>query len=231
MVDTILEAGRWAPSGCSSEPWELILVSEAETLAAHARIYRELRRLSELADAGPDGFPFPDMDYLDQVGALIVVCGDRRLAQTYPQLYYRWDIYQQSIAACIQNMFLAATAQGLGATWLSMGRKLEPPLKELFAVPDGYRIETVLALGWPDGQRGDRDRRPLSGIVHRERFDPARARTGDQIQDTVRAIRNRRREDRSLSREISSLSPRLQEEAEAVPDAAGPDRAGLQTSE
>lgn len=216
ILDTVLEAGRWAPSGCSSEPWELILVHDPEMLAAHARIYRELRRLSELADAGPDGFPFPDMDYLDQVGALIVVCGDRRLAQTYPQLYYRWDIYQQSIAACIQNMFLATTAQGLGATWLSMGRKLEPPLRELFAVPDGYRVETVLAVGWPDGQLGDRDRRPLSEIVHRERFDSSRARTNDQVQDTVRAIRNRRRADRSLSGEISASSPRLQEEARSV---------------
>lgn len=220
-----MEAGRWAPSGCSSEPWELIVVRDPATLARHARVYRDLRHLSEEADAGPDGFPFPDMDYLDNAQALIVVCGDRRLAQTYPALYYRWDIYQQSIAACVQNMFLAAAAQGVGATWLSMGRKLEPPLKELFGVPDGYRIEAVLALGWPDQQTAERGRRTVEEVVHRERFDHARARADDQVKDAVKAIRARRRDDREKSGEIAATSPRLAQESPGPSSSPGADGA------
>jgi len=212
MIDNVLEAGRWSPSGCSSEPWEFVVIRDPATLRRHSELYKELRSLSELADTGPDGFPFPDMDYLDNVTVLIVICGDRRLGRTYPELYYRSEIFHQSIGACIENMFLAAAAQGLGGTWLSMGKKLEPPLAELFGIPEGYRIETVFAVGWPDLKREIRDRRPFEEIVHRERFDPARARTADQITDTVRAIRGRRREDRSLSGEISEGSQRLSQE-------------------
>lgn len=212
MIDKILEAGRWSPSGCSSEPWEFIVVRDATTLRKHSELYTDLRALSEQVDTGPDGFPFPDMDYLDNVTVLIVVCGDRRLGRAYPELYYRSEIFHQSIGACIENMFLAAAVQGLGGTWLSMGKKLEPPLAELFGVPDGYRIETVFAVGWPDLKRELRERRPLGEIVHYEHFDPARARGADQIAAAVRAIRNRRREDRALSGEISDGSRRLQEE-------------------
>lgn len=201
LIDNIIEAGRWAPSGCSSEPWELILVEDERSRKQLADLYVEARKWSEEADAGEHGFPFPDASYLHDVPVFIVVVGDRRLAQTYPELFYRYPIYQQSMAACIQNMFLAAAAQGLGATWLSTGNKLEPPLLDLFEVPHGYRIETILAVGWPDLERTLRERRPTERIVHHERFDPGRARTDDDIQEYVHAIRSRRRADRELSGE------------------------------
>jgi nitroreductase len=200
-VDNIIEAGRWAPSGCSSEPWELIVVEDEGNRKELADIYVEARKWSEHLDGGEHGFPFPDMSYLYDVPTYIVVVGDRRLAQTYPELFYRYPIYQQSMAACIQNMFLAAAVQGLGATWLSTGNKLEPPLIELFDVPHGYRIETILAIGWPNLERQLRDRRPTDEIVHHETFDPDRARSDDDIRGYVRAIRDRRRADREMSGE------------------------------
>ena len=201
-VQKILEAGRWAPSGCSSEPWELILVRDAEMRARFNAIYCDTRRYSEEVDIGPHGFPFPDLSYLYKVPVYIVVAGDRRLAQTYPLLYYRYDIYQQSMAACIQNMFLAAAAQGLGATWLSMGRKMEHHLLELFEVPEGYRIETILAVGWPDLKVEIRERRPIEDIVHFDRFDSSRARTEEEVLGSVREIREKRRIDRDVSGEM-----------------------------
>lgn len=200
-VDNILEAGRWAPSGCSSEPWELIVVEDDVNRKKLADVYVEARKWSEEVDRGEYGFPFPDMSYLTDVPIFIVVVGDRRLAQAYPELYYRYPIYQQSIAACIQNMFLAAAVQGLGATWLSTGHKLEPPLIEFFGIPHGYRIETILAIGWPDLEPPLRNRRPTDEIVHHEAFDSKRARSDDEVLDYVHAIRDRRREDRELSGE------------------------------
>lgn len=201
MIDNIIEAGRWAPSGCSSEPWELIVVEDDANRKQLADLYVEARKWSEEADSGEHGFPFPDMSYLYDVPVYIVVVGDRRLARTYPELFYRYPIYQQSMAACIQNMFLAAATQGLGATWLSTGQKLEPPLLDLFDVPSGYRIETILAVGWPDLERTMRTRRPTEEIVHHETFDIARARSDEDIIEYVNAIRDRRREDRELSGE------------------------------
>jgi len=201
LIQNILEAGRWAPSGCSSEPWELIVVRDEAIRNELADVYVDLRKYSEDADTGPDGFPFPDMNYIRVAPAFVVVVGDRRLNRTYPQLFYRYDIYQQSMASCMQNMFLAAAAQGLGATWISMGNKMEDPLNKMFDIPEGYRIEFLLAVGWPDLKREVRDRRPLSELVHHERFDHARARSDESISGYVAGLRSRRRNDRELSGE------------------------------
>jgi nitroreductase len=203
-VQKILEAGRWAPSGCSSEPWELIVVRDEGVRSRLADLYSELRKFSEELDTGPDGFPFPDMGYIKVAPVFVVVVGDRRLNRTYPQLFYRYDIYQQSMAACMENMFLAAAAQGLGATWISMGNKMEEPLTELFNVPSGYRIEFLLAVGWPDLQRQERDRRPLEEIVHYETFDVTRARSDEEIGSYIASLRARRRADREASGETPS---------------------------
>lgn len=203
MIGNILEAGRWAPSGCSSEPWELIVVKDAQLRRRFCEIYAYQRKHSEERDAGAEGFPWPDLTYLFNVPVFIVVVGDRRLNRTYPKLYYRYDIYQQSIAACIQNMFLATAVQGLGATWLSMGRHFEPELLNLFGVPKGYRIETTLAIGWPDLRREVRERRPFDDIVHYETFDHSRARTDE---DALSAITEKRAE-RRLDRELSGETP------------------------
>ncbi|MBI3090497.1 MAG: nitroreductase family protein [Candidatus Tectomicrobia bacterium] len=204
MITNILEAGRWAPSGCSSEPWEFIVVRDAERRRRFSEIYSQQRKFSEERDAGPEGFPWPDLSYLFNVPVFIVVAGDRRLNRTYPMLYYRYDIYQQSMAACIQNMFLAAAAQGLGATWLSMGRHFEQELLALFEIPPGYRIETILAIGWPDLRREVRERRPLAEIVHYESFDPSRARSEAAASARVTATRGVRRLDREISGETPS---------------------------
>ncbi len=34
VMNVILEAGRWAPSGANMQPWRFIVVSQKETLAA-----------------------------------------------------------------------------------------------------------------------------------------------------------------------------------------------------
>ena len=201
LIVNILEAGRWAPSGCSSEPWELIVVRDARMRQQFSEIYGHARKYSEEKDAGSDGFPWPDLTYLYNVPVFIVVAGDRRLNRTYPELFYRYDIYQQSIAACIQNMFLASAVQGLGVTWLSMGRHFNKEIVELFDVPDGYHIETILAVGWPDLRREVRERRPLDEIVHYEKFDRSRARSDDEAFARVTQTRSVRRLDRELSGE------------------------------
>jgi nitroreductase len=195
MLANIVEAGRWAPSGCNSEPWELIVVTDPAVLQLHADRNQSRRAVSAEREIGPDGFPFSEDMYLYDLQAIIVVCGDRRLAQTYPELYYKWDMYVQSIGACIQNMFLAAAAQGLGGTWLSMGRKLEPPMLELFGVPEGYRVETILAIGWPGAEREPRHRRATEEILHHNKFDASRAQTDDDVKRLAAGLRHQYRED------------------------------------
>jgi 5,6-dimethylbenzimidazole synthase len=83
-----------------------------------------------------------------------------------------------SVCLAIQNLWLAATAEGLGVGWVSFYR--EPFLGELLGIPDGIRPVAWLCAGpvsrletVPDLERhGWRSRRPLAEALHHGRFTP-----------------------------------------------------------
>ncbi|MGV7636593.1 nitroreductase family protein, partial [Mycobacterium kansasii] len=76
----------------------------------------------------------------------------------------------------IQNLWLAATAEGIGVGWVSFYR--EPFLRALVGVPEHVHVVAWLCVGpvtalqtVPDLERfGWRERRPLAEAMHRERY-------------------------------------------------------------
>src|SRR5690606_7195375 len=87
----------------------------------------------------------------------VVVCCDRRTPaagvlgrRVYPDA----DLW--SCACAIENLWLAARAEGLGVGWVT----LVPPdqLSELIGLPDGVEPLGWLCVGWPD------ERHPLPGL-------------------------------------------------------------------
>jgi 5,6-dimethylbenzimidazole synthase len=81
-----------------------------------------------------------------------------------------------SVCLAIQNLWLAATAEGLGVGWVSFYR--EEFLHDLLAVPAGVRPVAWLCLGpvshleeVPDLERhGWRQRRPVRLATHADRW-------------------------------------------------------------
>jgi 5,6-dimethylbenzimidazole synthase len=84
-----------------------------------------------------------------------------------------------SVCLAIQNLWLAATAEGLGVGWVSFYR--EPYLRDLLGIPARIRPVAWLCLGpvthleeVPDLERhGWRHRRPLDAAVHADRWGVA----------------------------------------------------------
>jgi 5,6-dimethylbenzimidazole synthase len=81
-----------------------------------------------------------------------------------------------SVCLAIENLWLAATAEGLGVGWVSFYR--EPWLAELLGIPAGIRPVAWLCLGpvthledTPDLERsGWRSRLDLGAVSHRDRW-------------------------------------------------------------
>ncbi len=81
-----------------------------------------------------------------------------------------------SVCLAIQNLWLAATAEGLGVGWVSFYR--EQFLRELLGIPARVRPVAWLCLGpvrelqaRPDLERhGWRHRMPLMQVLHEEQF-------------------------------------------------------------
>jgi nicotinate-nucleotide--dimethylbenzimidazole phosphoribosyltransferase len=121
----------------------------------------------------------------------VVVCCDRRVPAagvlgraTFPDA----DVW--SCACAIENLWLAARAEGLGVGWVTL---FEPAaLAELVGLPDGVATLGWLCLGWPDERppepglerAGWSRRAPLRTVVLRNRWPEAGS--GDPVAPSSR---------------------------------------------
>ena len=70
----------------------------------------------------------------------------------------------------IQNMLLAAWAEGVGGNWVGFGKMEE--VKQLLGIPEELDVLAVLPFGYPARAvgKGKKTRKPLAEIAHRERW-------------------------------------------------------------
>lgn len=182
VLRRVLEAAHAAPSVGHSQPWRFLVVRDAalrdaaalmaerEKLAQADLLEEErARRLRDLSLEGIRAAPLG-----------VVVCCDRRTPAagvlgraTFPDS----DVW--SCACAIQNLWLAARAEGLGLGWVT----LFPPeeLAMLLGLPEGVVTLGWLCLGWPDERppepglerRGWSSRLPLEEVVLTDRWPGA----------------------------------------------------------
>jgi nitroreductase len=88
---------------------------------------------------------------------IIVGCGKRR---------YRWSTVDVTIA--LQNMVIAAEAQGLGSCWIGDFNKSE--VMELLEIPSSLNVVALVAFGYPAEKLAPKTKKNLEEIVHHERF-------------------------------------------------------------
>lgn len=201
MIMKILEAGRWAPSGANSQPWEFIVVNQRDTLEKISEIFEKDReqRIREQVN-----FSGSSKAYIAKVPVLIVVVADPRWKQTYPssditptlrRMYAENNelIFAQSVAAAVQNMFLAAAALGLGMAWLSgfAERRMGKKLRRLLKVPEPLRLMGGFPVGYPKRAPGKKFRRPLPDLVHTNTYDRSRLKSEGFFRDYCEKERNR----------------------------------------
>ncbi len=197
VVEKILEAGRHAPSAGNSQPWEFVVVRDAEVKKRISRsivsLYKEARRREPTFN-----FKVAVQPHLFTAPVLIVVCGDRRLQEAYPVLMRRNVLLRQSLAICAYAMQLAATSLGLATAWGTIqGGSPEMEVRRLLGIPDVYTVDHIMPLGYPDTERERRDRslrlvrerasyrRALEEIIHYECYDRDKFRTDDKLEEFI----------------------------------------------
>ena len=141
-VRAILEAGRWAPSGLNNQPWRFAVVRDQKVKNEIA----EQTRYGEIVRGAP---------------VLVVVFLD------YSSSYDRVKDCQ-GIGACLQNMWLALHALGLGGVWLGEILKNKEEVNEILAAPETFELMAVLAIGHPQHRNQKSQRKSLSELVFKE---------------------------------------------------------------
>ncbi|MFQ5645332.1 MAG: nitroreductase family protein [bacterium] len=123
-----INAGRLAPSAANRQPLEYLIVDEdaltAETFTC----------LSWAGYIKPRGTP-PEGE---RPAAYIVVLVNKNIRETG---------FEYDAGAAIENIILAALADGVGSCWISSVDR--PRLSEILEIPEDRYIASVIALGIP----------------------------------------------------------------------------------
>jgi 5,6-dimethylbenzimidazole synthase len=179
VLGRILEAAHAAPSVGLTQPWDFVLVRSHETRAAfrgHVLAEREVfaRSLSGGRAGAFDRIKIEGI--LESTLGIVVTYDPDRGSPAVLGRHAIADAGLYSVCLAIQNLWLAATAEGLGVGWVSFYR--ERFLRDLLGIPAGIRPVAWLCVGpvsrlheTPDLERhGWRHRRPLADATHLERF-------------------------------------------------------------
>jgi nitroreductase len=203
IIEKILDAGRWAMSGANAQPWEFVVVKDPQIrervvdswLAPNQEAYViEQTRIPEIRHHHLR-VPLTTPSFKD-APVLIVMVGDRRtyqatvLGANFLVTEGAADaIYLKNMANATQNLHLAAAAAGLGSEWVSVNRLWGQALKKILDIPEILEVQTLAAIGHPAYKPGPSYRRPLAEIVHYDRYDRSRYRTGEDIFKYLVALR------------------------------------------
>ena len=182
QLEMILEAGRWAPSGANTQPWELIVTRDRAKMKKVRQIYDNEWR--ERKKEEPVHYKGLKKDYVGDVSVLVLVCGDPRTKQVYlttRQPGDREKLFQASIANAVEHMMLMAASMGLGTVWVSVREEVEPELRELFKVPQPLRLLWVVPIGHAKSWPNAKPRRKISDFAHREFYNPKKLRPDSAI--------------------------------------------------
>ena len=179
VLERILAAAHQAPSVGLMQPWRLIVVRELETKLALRRLaQRERLRQAERFDERAGHFLDQKIEGIVEAPLGICVCCDH--GEPGAEVLGRGTIPETDVysAACaIENLWLAARAEGLGVGWVSFYRPDD--LRALLGIPDRVDPMAWLCVGWPDERpvrpgleaAGWSSRLPLDAVVMDERWD------------------------------------------------------------
>lgn len=143
-ITKLLEAAMSAPSAGNQQIWHFIVVEDKKKLVEVTNFH-------------------PHSQMLKGASHAIVVCADLE-NEVYPGYWI------QDCAAAVQNILLAANAQGIGSCWLGITPRQDriDGAKVLFNLPENVQPLAIISLGYPDEEKGPSERYDKTRIHRNE---------------------------------------------------------------
>lgn len=171
LLERLLSTAIWAPSAHNRQPWRFAVLSSPASKDRLARAMGEKLRHDRLQDGDPTDVIERDVSrsYARIAGAPVVIVfflsmsdmdryPDKRRNEAERQMAV------QSVAMAVQNLWLLAAAEGLGACWLCAPLFVPDLVQDTLDVPDDWQAQGLLTLGWPAEERS-KTRRPWQESV------------------------------------------------------------------
>ena len=139
IIESILECGRWAPSGLNHQPWRVIVVSGDETKNS----------LAKCTDCD---------DIVKSAACIFVIYLDQSEEYNYTKNV-------QGMGAFFENLLLAIHAKGLGGVWLGQIYNQKDQVDIVVGQTNQtWEFMGAIAFGYPT-EKGESDRIPLSDLI------------------------------------------------------------------
>lgn len=146
MLQRLLLAAHHAPSVGFMQPWRFIRITSPELrIQIHTLVEKERLLTAQALNERSDDFMALKVEGILECGELLIaaLCEERDKhifgRRTLPEM----DV--ASLSCAIQNIWLAARAEGLGMGWVSIFEPCE--LKKLLKMPDDAKPLAILCLG------------------------------------------------------------------------------------
>tara|TARA_R110000851_G_scaffold153627_1_gene295614 strand:+ start:1009 stop:1671 length:663 start_codon:yes stop_codon:yes gene_type:complete len=178
ILRRLFEAAWQAPSVGLMQPWRMIRITDTGIRNAIHQIVENERVLTAkaLGERESEFLQLKVEGIKDCAEVLVISLMDKREShifgrRTLPEM----DL--ASVSCAIQNMWLAARAEGLGMGWVSL---FDPKqLADLLGIPDGACPVAILCLGHVDAfyqqpmleQENWRQRQPLDELIFENRWE------------------------------------------------------------
>lgn len=135
LINTVIEAGRVAPTGANLQPYKIILVNSEDGMAKLAK------------GAKTCGAP-----------VAFVICSDTGKAFKRP--FDGKSMSDIDVSIVTDHMMLAATDLGLGSLWMTY---FDPKIiRSEFNIPDNFEPVNILLIGYSDEQDASPDRHTVT---------------------------------------------------------------------
>lgn len=121
-IEEIIKAGQFAPTARNNKAVEFIVVRDKKTKE--------------------DIFNIIGQEFVKEAPVLIVPITDET----------KTDCPIKDISVASENMFLQATALGLGTVWKNLKSELgeELKIKKILSIPEKYKVTNIIPVGFPE---------------------------------------------------------------------------------
>jgi len=146
-LERVLEMALWAPSGMNRQNWHFVVVAgdkKDNMVNVASKSYDHIEPvLKEVFAKAPPVVEAARKFFQKLGGAPVLVFA------YYSPTRERHETSVQTVAAAIQNLLLAAHAEGLGTCWMTGPVHVAEQINESLGIQD-KELVAVITLGYPD---------------------------------------------------------------------------------
>lgn len=188
VLERVLQAACWAPTGGNVQPWRVIVVRDPERKAKLQAVYApEWEKYSATGRTRHADLPLgADSDKLERTLAagdyladhlaeapaiLMFIANPKNMAITDIKLDRVSMIGGASVYTAVQNAMLSCVAEGLGCTLTTLHCIREPEVQAALDIPEHWATLAMVPIGYPVGKgHGPITRQPPSALAYDDSF-------------------------------------------------------------